>query len=107
VLLVPVEGIPEPEVAVKSERVGDRHVLARGEATGHAHVAVGRALRLVAWSRSRRWTTPDRRTYLVVNAGDEATLVHEEHLPISLPTGAFEVRRQREYRADGWTQVAD
>ena len=40
VLLVPVAGIPDLGV-VDSDRTASRHVLAEGEATGHAHVVVG------------------------------------------------------------------
>jgi hypothetical protein len=106
VLLVPVEGIPEDG----DQYVADRHVLARGEASGHAHVAVGRALRLqiTGWRRPWGWRGPaERSTFLVVEDDDVATLVHEEHLPITVPSGTYEVRRQREYRPDSWVEVAD
>jgi hypothetical protein len=44
---------------------------------------------------------------LVVNPGSEAELVHEEHVPIALPAGTYEVRRQREYRPQRSVWVAD
>jgi hypothetical protein len=37
----------------------------------------------------------------------EATLVHEEHLPLVLFEGVYEVRRQREYRPERSSWVAD
>ena len=105
VLLVPVAGIPDLGV-VDSERTASRHALAEGAATGHAHVVVGGTLRLTQWRRSRRWAAPERRTFLVVDDVD-ATLVHEEHLPLVVARGTYEVRRQREYRSGGWARVSD
>ena len=105
VLLVRVQEIPGDESSVTSERVADRHVLAEGEATGHAHVVVGEGLRLAEWRRARRWVGPEFRRYLVVPA--EATLAHEEHLPLELSEGVYEVRRQREYRPGRPRWVAD
>jgi hypothetical protein len=71
-------------------------VLARGEATGHTHrVRAGTALAymvgVVAYVRSLQ----------------EAYIDHEEHNTVVLPTGEWEVRRQREYVPDGWRQVGD
>src|SRR5262245_5350624 len=82
VLLLPVEGIPTGEGVIDDETTADRHVLAEGEATGHAHVVAGVELRLVEWRQGFRWGRADRRTYLVV-AGKDATLTHDEHLPLT------------------------
>ena len=106
VLLVPVPEIPSHIGAVDNETTADRHVLAEGEATGHAHVVAGVGLRLVEWRRPVRWSRDERRTYLVVEA-QEANLSHQEHLPLAVPEGLYEVRRQREYRAGGWQRVSD
>ncbi|HXG77528.1 MAG TPA: hypothetical protein VNJ53_13260 [Gaiellaceae bacterium] len=107
VLLVPVEELP----AGGQERVveGPRVVLAEGEATGHAHVVLGKA-RLVHSAARRSWREGGRR-HLVVE--EPATLVHEEHHAIGLLPGVYEVRRQREYtppvreRARSFRWVAD
>jgi hypothetical protein len=104
VLLVRVEEIPS-HGAVSSERAADRHVLATGEATGHAHVIAGSGLRLVEWRRGRRWAAPEQRRFLLVEG--EATLSHEEHLPLTVSVGVYEVRRQREYRPERSVWVAD
>jgi hypothetical protein len=106
VLLVPVDGIPT-DGTVRVERLADRHLLAEGEATGHAHVVEGPDLRMSEWSRPRRWWRPEQRVFLVVDSAVGATLVHEEHLPLAVPQGTYEVRRQREYRPAGWAEVAD
>ena len=103
VLLVRVEQLPEGAVATKAETP---IVLAEGEATGHAHV-VRDGARLASVTRSRRWAAPLTTTYLVVDAVDGATVEHEEHSPIALAQGVYEVRRQREYRSGGWHRVSD
>jgi hypothetical protein len=102
VLLVPVEELP-----VGCEPAGSlarRQVLAEGEATGHAHVVVGGS-RLVELRERRGWIAGVTRRYLVVEG--PSSLVHEEHRPIELATGVYEVRRQREYRPERSVRVAD
>jgi hypothetical protein len=126
VLLVPVDpdvveggGAPRSRSAV--ERVRGGLVLAEGEATGHAHVVRDEHARLErqgfgeerrvpyhrgAWGKSR---------LVLIVEESPVTLAHEEHEPLTLPPGAYEVRRQREYvpgagaRAwsRGWRPVAD
>jgi hypothetical protein len=102
VLLVPVAAVPED--GSKEEAVGTSQVLAEGEATGHAHVVKGSS-RLVEWQRPVRWSRPLRRRYLIVE--ERAVLSHQEHLPIDLDPGVYEVRRQREYRTQRSVWVAD
>lgn len=72
-------------------------VLALGEVTGHRHRIEDRmkAIMLVAGAVAH------------VRAIQEADIVHEEHGTITLPAGDWKVIRQREYRPDGWVQVAD
>jgi hypothetical protein len=38
---------------------------------------------------------------------EEARIVHEEHGEVVLPAGNWSVKRQREYRPDGWVRVTD
>ena len=63
-------------------------ILAEGEITGHAHrvKSAGMATVLV---------DPDGRMFLDVT--EQATVVHEEHGPITLGRGTYRVWRQREY----------
>lgn len=63
----------------------DHRILAEGEVTGHAHRASAGALLDFGTSRVLR----------VPRAG--ATISHEEHAPISLPPGDYDVRIVREY----------
>ncbi|MDX6739859.1 hypothetical protein [Actinocorallia sp. A-T 12471] len=65
-----------------------RLVLALGEATGHAHALTGQG----TLYRTPHLLSPD---YLHLPEGGR--LVHEEHGPITLPKGWFQVVRQREY----------
>jgi hypothetical protein len=85
-LLVPVGGLPD-----NARRLGSgRLVLAEGEATGHAHVVEDERASLFDW----HWGAD---TYLVVEGVDPVVLWHEEHDPLPLRPGVYEVRRQREY----------
>jgi hypothetical protein len=72
-------------------------VIARGEVTGHTHRIRGgsqAALMLIAG-------------VAYVHALRETAIDHEEHGTITLPSGNWEVKRQREYAPDGWRRVAD
>lgn len=78
-----------------------RIVLAYGEVTGHAHA--------IAEGEAREFTMKDakgavRRFLSVVS---EATVRHEEHAPIPLPPGAYEIIQQREYTPDAIRNVED
>lgn len=65
-------------------------VLARGEVTGHAH-------RIDANSVKR--ATQDEVDKLFLEITQDVEVTHEEHAPINLPAGAWQVQLQRE--ADG------
>src|SRR4051812_43297890 len=84
-LLVPVAEVAKYTPEVRSGRL----VLLRGEATGHAHVIEDeRASLHGVWGSER---------YLVVDGSSPVMLVHEEHDPLPIAPGVYEVRRQREY----------
>ena len=106
VLLVPVEKLPLEGHTVAGDVAAERHVLAEGEATGHAHVLSGGRVRRVVLRRSRRWAPPLSFDYVVVE-GRGASLTHEEHLPLAVAAGVYEVRRQREYSPSRSRQVRD
>ena len=73
-------------------------VLAHGEVTGHSHAIEAREARLF------RGEQPNV-AYLLCS--DPVTLLHEEHAPISLPKGYYEVTIQREYHPERIRNVAD
>ena len=77
-----IENIPE-DAALRGGCV-----LARGEATGHAHQVLD--------LNTAELYENDGTLYLRVKA-EQAVLTHEEHKSITLPTGSYRVWRQREY----------
>ncbi|GAA2614114.1 hypothetical protein GCM10010399_51200 [Dactylosporangium fulvum] len=99
-LLVPVSVAEVPATAVPAPRDrSGRMILARGEATGHAHVIVGPDVTLLA--------DRDDIDRLFVKVISRARVVHEEHGPIAVPAGAYRVVRQREYIPGSYRPVAD
>ncbi len=78
---------PAAPFRVRRDRRG-RLVLASGEASGHAHVIDNPDAELFDDPLTGR-----RFLRLVA----ESKLTHEEHSPIALPPGLYEVRRQRSY----------
>lgn len=81
----------------------DRIVLAHGEVTGHAHA--------IAFGEAREFSFAAAgaavRRFLSVVAKAGATVRHEEHAPIPLPPGTYEIIQQREYAPEGLRNVAD
>lgn len=83
VLIEAVEAIP-PNALPRGSRNG-RHILAQGEATGHAH-AVADDIQLFGSGDA-----------LYCRAAAPFTVRHEEHKPITVPAGVYQVRRVRMY----------
>jgi hypothetical protein len=98
VLIVAVREVPEDLLPVPRDRRG-RMVLARGEATGHAHVVGGPGLALLA--------ERDAPESMWMDVPAHGRVTHEEHGPISLPAGRYRVVRQREYIPGAYRPVAD
>ena len=96
VLLIEAEGAIDP-AARKVKREDGRIILAHGEATGHAHA--------IDETDAELWEAPTGRRHL--RLVKPAALLHEEHAPISLPSGLYDVRRQREYSPEEIRTVAD
>jgi hypothetical protein len=92
VLIAPIEKIPAGALP--------RHgaVLALGEITGHSH-RFANPQSVALWER-------DGGLFVTVTAAT-ATLVHEEHQPITLPQGTYRVWMQREYTPQAIRQVVD
>jgi hypothetical protein len=99
---VPVGCVPaEPQ-----DRAGRAvHVLAEGEATGHAHwIGAGDG---VAFLRPGA-VVPDPVTVGYLALRSLARLVHDEHAPINLPPGNYRVVQQRRYAPIGqWLRATD
>jgi len=77
---------------IPSETINrDNKVIAEGEATGHAHVLVNGAVFELLNSDSK----------LYIKSVENTKIIHDEHLPIKLEPGEYEVIRQREYLGPG------
>ncbi len=83
VILITVETLPAG--TTEEPRQGDLR-LAEGEVTGHAHRI-----------RERTARTHRNGTRRFLRLETETLLTHEEHGPIALPAGDYEIRVQREY----------
>ena len=97
VLLCRIDAIPGNATPVES--TSDRVIVAEGELTGHAHGFAAAEARLFRDEASGR-------LYLAIGT-ESAKLRHEEHAPIPVPIGNYEVLRQREYRPGKIRPVAD
>lgn len=100
VLLVRVGDLPAD--ARPLPREGGKVVLAHGEATGHHHAVLERDAELFAPGEA----SAAAERYLRVGQGG-ATVTHQEHAPIALPEGVYEVRRQVEYTPQAIVRVVD
>lgn len=97
VIITKLEELPDGDAVTVSPGVRG-HVLADGEITGHAHVIP---------SNHATMTRIGAKLYITVLAPTRVT--HEEHKPIYLDPGVYEVGRVREwdYLADMARTVAD
>ena len=84
-LFVQIDGLPG------GQKVKKRHNghIQEGEATGHVHrVGTLDAAEVLEIGEG---------LFLNVTADGGVSIVHEEHNPLALPLGTYEVRRQQEY----------
>lgn len=102
VLIRQVTKIPAGFNPVKTD---DRVVLALGEATGHAHAF--HDSRVVYFREDGAGAGLIGRAFIAVGAGEPAALLHEEHSPVMVPPGKYEVVRQREYSPEAVRNVSD
>jgi len=99
------DALPEGVKDVTPEK--NRIVLAYGEVTGHAHafadaeVAAGK---VKAFSKTGVWDPSAERFIQVM---ETTALTHEEHSPVVLDKGVYEVVQQREYSPEAIRNVAD
>lgn len=94
--------------SAKAQTITDRGrtILAYGEVTGHAHEVVTDAPPAIdAVPAQQLFEEPDGTRLLVVRG--PVTLRHEEHAPLTIPKGTYEVIRQREYHPEAIRHVAD
>lgn len=94
VLIERIDSIPTEAKKQKRQKI----ILAHGEATGHHHA-------IAATDPADWWKQEDGSQF--IDARGVSTVTHQEHAPISLPTGKYRVTRQREYSPEAIRNVAD
>ena len=79
-----------------------RYIFAHGEVTGHHHSTLPRPGVTYAEAQGIRYLS-------IAELVGEVSVEHQEHRPVTLPPGLYEVRRQREATDtdEGWVNVAD
>ena len=87
----------------KTQKLVEDGVLARGESTGHAHRIAPEALQ----QGKVKVYQLDQPRRIVIEAFEAVRVLHEEHQPITLPAGTWEVRQQREYTPQEVRYVVD
>ena len=94
-----------PSAKAKSVTDNGRVILAYGEVTNHAHEVIPATDNADPVPAMELFEEPDGTRLLVVQR--DALLRHEEHGPIALAPGGYEVIRQVEYSPAEIRQVAD
>ena len=88
VLIKRVKGLPKDLVEIKPDKQG-KTILVEGEATGHAHAF---------YDGTPIYEEPStKKRFAVIEGGKTTSLLHEEHKPIHLPPGTYEIIRKKEY----------
>ena len=99
-LIVPISAIPASAKAAKAE--GAHFILAHSE-TGHNHV--------IERAKAEVYEAADDAFIAYVRALAPAEITHQRsfdtHESLLLTEGLYEVRRQREYVAEGFRKAAD
>ena len=103
-----------PDDVRPMSREAGRVVLAHGEVTGHAHAISAKHVQQFRVDEAHARKSEEFRlraggslavTYIEVQ--QTCRLEHEEHAPINIGPGIYEVRRQREYVRGRIQRVAD
>ena len=92
VIIIPAKSIPTDATRRPAA------ILARGEATGHAH--------RIEDPRSAEVFDFEGEGYLHITA-PTARVIHDEHAPIELPRGTYRFRMQREYTPKEIRRIVD
>jgi hypothetical protein len=99
VLITRISALPQALKRVPHDN--GRVILAYGEVTGHSHALRGEHCELFTPTALGATVT-----YLEVKEAMVA-LTHDEHAPIELAPGVYEITRQREYHPEAIRNVAD
>jgi hypothetical protein len=96
----------EPSGTILSADAAGAVVLAEGEMTGHRHAVYDRVTMFRDDALAREIPAGLYLGHLKVTGG-AATVVHDEHAPLTLLEGTYRVRRQRELEPKDAVLVAD
>ena len=103
-LIMRIKDIPNDVVTV--EPTDGKHIVAHSE-TGHNHTMVME--RTTVYKEPLTKDEDIFRLFLAVEAPTE--IIHERsyhtHDPLTVPPGNYEIRRQREYTAEGFRRAQD
>lgn len=78
--------IRRADIPKKAKRKKGRAIVAYGEATGHCHEVIGSGVEVY-----------EENGTLYVSAPSGGTIKHEEHKPITLPPGDYQIGIVKEY----------
>lgn len=95
-----VDELPDGLTEAKPDKEGNL-IVAHSE-TGHHH--------FINKAEARFYNSEDPMVcYLTVD--NSATMIHnrsfDTHIPLRIPKGTYQMRRQREHTPEGWRQVQD
>jgi len=95
VLIVATDKMPTDVTPVPGD--GKITTIMLGEATGHHH----------SFYEPVEFTEQQRTGRRFLRLVEPVALRHQEHDPIEIPGGTYEVLRQNEYEDEGWRKVTD
>jgi hypothetical protein len=96
----------EPSGTILSPDAAGATVLAEGEHTGHRHAIYDRVTMFRDDSLAREMPSGLYVGHIKVSGG-AASVLHQEHAPITLLEGTYRVRRQRELEPKDAVLVSD
>lgn len=97
VLIERIDNLPQEAKLAAVPRDNGRIVLAYGEVTGHAHAITQSKAVMFMDTGSLPGGADALGSRRFLDIKEETVLAHEEHAPITLPPGLYEVIRQREF----------
>lgn len=93
-----IDKLPE---GVKEERPKDEKYIVAHSETGHHHTVNSQFVKYYIASQLLAYMEVEEPTVL------EHHRSWDKHEALQIPTGVFEIRRQREYTPEGWRRVED
>lgn len=83
------------DLSEATRQVVTGYVVALGEVTGHAHV-IEQEVTVLTWQGGR-----------YVSSAEPVTVTHEEHAPVTIPAGTFQIVQQQQYTPEEVRPIID